>query len=169
VEIGISSKVPAMPFVVQVIAITKNGTNWKTIPLFVKTFTLHLPITIVVSKPMEDNEKSNKEYVELVNTSFTILDNGLESLEFLFVSLLLTPHQIGIGQEVTLISSTLHALNVFTTPITTFENTPDQYKTSALIGLKILSQNKPVEEASAKPIKETINKLITTGQSNIEL
>jgi hypothetical protein len=47
-------------------------------------------------------------------------------LEFLFVSLILTPYQISIGQEIILISSTLHVYGVFTTPITTFEDTPDR-------------------------------------------
>jgi hypothetical protein len=49
----------------------------------------------------------------------------INSLEFLFVTLPLTPHQIGIGWEITLISSTLHALEVFMMPIMTFEKTLD--------------------------------------------
>ncbi len=55
---------------------------------------------------MEDSKRFDKEWVEHVNPSFTILDNRSKSLEFLSTSVLLTPHQIGIGQEVTLISST---------------------------------------------------------------
>jgi hypothetical protein len=80
-------------------------------------------MTIVVNKHVEDSERFDKEQVKHVNPSFTILDSRLESLEFLFASVPLTPHQIGIGQEVTLISSTPHASKVFTTPIVTFEDT----------------------------------------------
>jgi hypothetical protein len=46
-------------------------------------------------------------------------------LEFISISVPLTPHQIGIGQEVTLISNTPHASKVFITPIMTFEDTRD--------------------------------------------
>jgi hypothetical protein len=74
---------------------------------------------------MEGSERYDKEQVELVNLSFTILNSRLGSLEFITTIVLLTPHQIGIGQEVTLISNTLHASKVFTTPITTFEDTRD--------------------------------------------
>jgi hypothetical protein len=80
-------------------------------------------MTTVVSKPMEDSERFDKEQVEHVNPSFTILDSILEFLEFLFASVPLTPHQIGIGQEGILISSIPHASKVFTTPIATFEDT----------------------------------------------
>jgi hypothetical protein len=45
---------------------------------------------------MEGNERYDKEKVELVNPSFTILNSRLESLEFITTSVLLTPHQIGI-------------------------------------------------------------------------
>jgi hypothetical protein len=49
-------------------------------------------MTIVVSKHLEDSERFDKEQVELVNPSFTILDSRLEFLEFLFASVPLTPH-----------------------------------------------------------------------------
>jgi hypothetical protein len=55
-----------------------------------------------------------------------VLKNIIEPLEFLSTNLPLAPHQIGIGQEIILISSTPHALEVFMTPITTFEETLDQ-------------------------------------------
>jgi hypothetical protein len=64
----------------------------------------------------------------------------------------LTPHQIGIGQEVILISNTSHASEVYTTPIVTFENTPDQQKIIAPIGLQILSQVELVEAIGVEPI-----------------
>jgi hypothetical protein len=43
------------------------------------------------------NERFDKEHDELVNPSYTILDNRLKSLEFLSTNVPLTPHQIGIG------------------------------------------------------------------------
>jgi hypothetical protein len=71
------------------------------------------------------SERYAKQHVQLVNLSFIVLNNKIKSLEFLFASLPLTPHQIGIGQEVILISSTPHASKIFTTPIGTFEDTLD--------------------------------------------
>jgi len=50
----------------------------------------------------------------------------LDLLEFLLATLPLTPHQIGIGQDITLITNTPHALEVFMTPIVTFEETLDR-------------------------------------------
>jgi hypothetical protein len=82
-------------------------------------------VTIVVNQYVEGNEISNKKQDELVNPSFTLLDNRLKSLEFLSISVLLTPHQICMGQEVTLIFNIPHALEVITTCITTFEDTPN--------------------------------------------
>jgi hypothetical protein len=41
---------------------------------------------------MEGNERSNKKQDEHVNPSYTMLDNRLEYLEFLSISVPLTPH-----------------------------------------------------------------------------
>jgi hypothetical protein len=49
----------------------------------------------------------------------------LEFLEFLFTTILLTPPQIDVGSKITLIYNTPHALEVFTTPKMTFEETPN--------------------------------------------
>ncbi len=73
-----------------------------------------------------DNDKTAKEQVELVDPSFTILNIIVKYSEFLSISLLLTPHQIGIGQEIMLTSITLHVFEIFMTPIVTFEKTPDR-------------------------------------------
>jgi hypothetical protein len=81
-------------------------------------------------------------------------------LEFLYVNLPLTPHHIGIGQEIILISSTPHASKVFTTPITTFEDTPNRQKTPTPTSLQILSQVKLVEEACDELIEEAISQLV---------
>jgi hypothetical protein len=102
-EIETSSKLPTTPSMVQPIAITKlvnslrGGTCLTIIPLHVQTFTIHIPIVTIVSKPMKGSERSNKEQVELVNPSFTILNSRIEFLELLSASLHLTQHQIGIG------------------------------------------------------------------------
>ncbi len=74
---------------------------------------------------MESNDKSIKEHVEFVDPSFIVFDSKIGPLEFLLATLPLTPHQIGIGQEITLITNTPHGLKVFMTPITTFEKTFD--------------------------------------------
>jgi hypothetical protein len=88
-EIGTSNRVPTMPFVVQPIikpvSPLRGGTSLEIIPSFVL-------VTMVVSQPIEGSERFNKKHVELVNPSFTILDNRLESLEFLSFSVPLTPH-----------------------------------------------------------------------------
>jgi hypothetical protein len=94
VEIGTSSRVLAMPSMVQPVAITKlvsplrGGTSCKIIPLPIQ----HVPFTIVVSKLVENSKRFDKEHVEPINLSFTILDNISKSLEFLYGSLPLTPH-----------------------------------------------------------------------------
>jgi hypothetical protein len=74
---------------------------------------------------MESNDKSVKKHVEPIDPSFFVYDSKIRPLEFLLATLLLTPHQIGIGQDITLIINTLHALEVFMTPIITFEKTLD--------------------------------------------
>ncbi len=87
---------------------------------------------------MKDSENFAKEHAKLVNpNSFIVLNNRVKYLEFLYTSLPLTPHQIGIGQKITLISNTPHASKIFMTPITTFEETFDWHKFVALTGLQI--------------------------------
>jgi len=81
----------------------------------------------------------------------------------------LTPHNIGIGQEVTLISSTLHVLKVFTTPIMSFQNTLECQKTTMLIGLQTLSQVELVEVVGVEFVEEVVNQPIIEDQSNLGL
>ncbi len=109
---------------------------------------------------MRGSEKFVKEQVEPVDFPFTILDSGVGPLEFLSPSLPLTLHQIGIGQNIILISNTLHASKVFMTPVTTFEETPDQQRTTTLTSFHILSQFEPMEEANVEPIEGAINQLV---------
>jgi hypothetical protein len=110
VEIGTNSRVPTMPFMVQLVTKLVNplrgGTCLEIIPLPVQTFIIHVLVTIVVSQLVEGSERFNKKHDEHVNPTYTILDNRLESLEFLSTSVPLTPHHIVIGQEVILISNT---------------------------------------------------------------
>jgi hypothetical protein len=49
-------------------------------------------MTTIVRQLVEGSERFDKEQVELVNPSFTILDNRLEYLEFISTSVPLTPH-----------------------------------------------------------------------------
>jgi hypothetical protein len=79
--IGISSKILLTPSMVQPVikpvSPLRGGTCLKIIPLPIQTFIIHVPVTIVVNQPVEGSERFNKEHVELVNLSFTILDNRL--------------------------------------------------------------------------------------------
>jgi hypothetical protein len=68
-----------------------------------------------------------------------------------------------------LISNTLHVSKVFTTSITTFEETLYQLKITVLTGLQILSQVEPVEEASVELIEGAINQLVAKDQANLGL
>jgi hypothetical protein len=91
-------------------------------------------------------------------------------LQFLFATLSLTPHQIDIGQNIILIINTLHDSEVFTTPITTFEETFDWQKvTIAPTCLQILNQVELMEETNAKFIEGIVNQQIVKDQKNFEL
>ncbi len=95
-EIGTNSRVLATPFVVQPVTRSvsplKGGTSLHIIPLPIQTFTILAPITIVVSQHVEGIERLDNKQDEHVNPSFTILDNRLESLEFICINVPLTPH-----------------------------------------------------------------------------
>jgi hypothetical protein len=54
------------------------------------------------------------------------MNSIIKPLEFLFATLPLTSHQLSIGHDITLSSNTPHVSEVFTTPITIFEETLDQ-------------------------------------------
>ncbi len=60
-------------------------------------------------------------------------------------------------------------MEVFTTPIATFEETHDWQKTTTLIGLQILSQIKPMEEVGAKLVEGAINQPVAKDQANLGL
>jgi hypothetical protein len=88
-------------------------------------FSRHVQVGTIINELVRGNERSAKEQVELVDLSFIVLNNIVKYLESLTVRLFFTPHHVGIGLKITLISITMHALEVFMTPIATFEKTPN--------------------------------------------
>ncbi len=101
VEIGTSSTISAMPFVVQpitkLISPLKGGMGLEIIPLLVQIFIILVPVTTIVNQLVEGSERFDKKQDELVNPSYIILDNRLESVEILSNNVPLAPHQIGIS------------------------------------------------------------------------
>ncbi len=101
VEIGTSSTISAMPFVVQpitkLVSPLRGGMGLEIIPLLVQIFIILVPVTTIVSQLVEGSERFDKKQDELVNPSYIILNNRLESLEFLSNNVPLAPHQIGIS------------------------------------------------------------------------
>jgi hypothetical protein len=112
---------------------------------------------------VEGSKGSDKKHDELVNPSYIILDNRLNFLEFLSTNVPLAPHQINIGYEVTLISNTPHVSEVYTTPITTFEDTPNQQKTTMSISLQMLNQVELVEVIIVEHVEKIIDQLVIEG------
>jgi hypothetical protein len=111
----------------------RGGTCLEITPLLV--ITLVIPIEVIL---------------ELVTPSL-VVSSGLEFLEFLFTTILLTPPQIGVGSKITLISNTPHASKVLTTPLMTFEET---------LNLLIEDYNKNMQYTSCiKGIHNTPNDL----------
>jgi hypothetical protein len=72
---------------------------------------------------------------EPIDAPSFVVNNKLETLKFLFTTIPLTPPQISVGLDITLISNTPHASKVFATPITSFEETPYQHKIATKIGI----------------------------------
>jgi len=60
-EIGISSRVPAIPYVVQLVTKPISPLRGEIIPLLVQIFIIPIPNTTIVSQLMEGSERSNKE------------------------------------------------------------------------------------------------------------
>ncbi len=91
-QIGTNGKIIVTPsvvwLVIKLVSPLRGGTRLKIIPLHVQTFIIHVLVTIVFSQPMEGNERFDKEQIEHANPSFTILDNRLESLEFISTNVL---------------------------------------------------------------------------------
>ncbi len=77
----------------------------------------------------------------------------LKLLYFVIVSL--TPHHIGVGSKITLISITPHVLEIFVMPTSTFINTPIQLVFIAKIDTPFMGNVEHVEEIGIKQIEET--------------
>jgi len=60
-EIGTSSRVLAIPYVLQLVTKPISPLRGEIIPLLVQTFIIPIPNTIIVSQPMEGSERFNKE------------------------------------------------------------------------------------------------------------
>jgi len=67
----------------------------------------------------------------------------------------LTPPQIGVRLEITLLSNTPHASKVFATPITTFEERLVQRKATSKIGIQPMSNIEFVETINTILVEET--------------
>ncbi len=172
IEIGTNSKTPTTPSVVHVATTRlvnplKGGTYFKFISLPIQFFSVPIQVIIATTKFVDSSDKFVKEHVEHVDPSFTIFDIGIEPSEFLLVTLPLTPHQIGIGQEITLTTNTSHASKVFTTQITTFEETFNRQKIFIVpTCFQIMNQVEPMEEPNVELVEETITQLVVKDQKN---
>jgi hypothetical protein len=71
------------PVITKLISPIRGGTCLEIIPLLVIILTI--PVEVIL---------------ELVVTLSLVVSSGLESLEFLFTTILLTPPQIGVGLEI---------------------------------------------------------------------
>lgn len=60
-------------------------------------------------------------------------------------------------------------MSMFNPPLTTFEETPDQQRTTTLISFHILNQAELVEEANVEPIEGAINQPVGEDQVNLGL
>jgi hypothetical protein len=72
---------------------------------------------------------------KLIDAPSFVVKNKSETLKFLFTTIPLTPPQIGVGLDITLISNTPHASKVFIMPITSFEETPYKHKIATKISI----------------------------------
>jgi hypothetical protein len=61
VEIGTSSRVPTIPYMVQFVTKPISPLKGEIIPWLVQTFIIPIPKTTIVSQPMEGSEIFNKE------------------------------------------------------------------------------------------------------------
>ncbi len=81
------------------VCLLRGGTSLEIIPLHVYILFVPIQVTTAITELVESSDKSIKEQVEHVDPSFIIFNSGIGPLEFLLATLPLTPHQIGIGQE----------------------------------------------------------------------
>jgi hypothetical protein len=96
-----------------------------------------------------------KIILEHVVTPTLVVSTKVGTLEFLTTTIPLTPPQIGVGLEITLLSNTTHALEIFATPITTFEERPVQLKATSKIGIQPMSNIEFVEMTNNIIVEKT--------------
>ncbi len=72
-----------LPIPNQLVSPQRGGTSLEIIPLHVQTFTIHVQVATVANEPMKNSERFDKEHVEHVNPSFTILNNNSRILGLL--------------------------------------------------------------------------------------
>ncbi len=73
-----------------------------------------------------------------------MVSSRIKPLKFLFTNIPLTPPQIVVGLEITLISTTFHASKVFVMPPTTFVKTHVQLEFVVETGTQLLNNVKHV-------------------------
>ncbi len=88
-----------------------------------------------------------------------MVNSRVEPLEFLFINIPLTPP---IGLEITLISITVHALEVFVMLPITFVKTLVELEFVIEIGTQFLSSVEHVKGTNTKPIEKIIDQLVAT-------
>jgi len=99
----------------------RGGIGSKIIFMSIKIFVV--PTKVITIEHVEGNIETSRENTKPIDTS--TITNIVEPLEFLSTTLPLTPPQIGIGQDIILISSTPHPSKVFRMMIMTFDKTPN--------------------------------------------
>jgi hypothetical protein len=115
VEIETNSKAPTTTLsIIQPIATTKlvsplrSGIGLDIIPLLAQICIMYVQVITITIKSMEGSDKFVKEHVEPIDPPFIVFDSGIGPLEFLSITLFLTPHQMGINQEIIYIINTPH-------------------------------------------------------------
>jgi hypothetical protein len=73
-----------------------------------------------------------------------------------------------IGLEITLISSTPHALEIFTMPIITFLKKPNQHRIVVKTNIQILNQDEPMELTNVIIIEGATNQLVVEDEVNLK-
>jgi len=77
----------------------------------------------------------------------------------------LNPPHIGVGLEITLLSTTFHASKIFVMPPTTFVNTLVQLEFVVEIGTQILSIIEHMGRINIKLIEKIINQLVEVANT----
>jgi len=100
-----------------------------------------------------------------VITPSLVVNSRIKPLKFLFINIPLTPPQIVIGLEITLISTTFHASNVFFMPPTTFVKILVQLQFVVEIGAQLLNSVEHVGGTNIKPIEKIIDQFVEVAKT----